>query len=327
MAEPSESSTHGRIWRPVVNFWNTSTRDPAAIIPLIRLAGSLATDDSSFLGRITAYLESERDQDELATDLDLMYAGFRVWQTQADRIQAWANRSDKGPYSPTEIRDWWWSGRTEPLGAYQYTHADKLLRELDFGPNTDLVSAKVQEWNGPHKAGHHLMLTNLRHMLPWLDDMDHLAELATKTWGTNTPPTWSDDDFEFVSNEYADQQLLLEPADGDWNEPINPLRLRVRKAEQGLGIGLWGLSYFQVVITRVVVIDFVDEILDHSVFPTVRGSLRCLECGTFAARARRGYGQRYCSERCKRRAAKRRNRTRVRLPSNVPTSIVMAQRT
>ncbi len=77
-----------------------------------------------------------------------------------------------------------------------------------------------------------------------------------------------------------------------------------------LGMGLDGLAYQMTVLIRATVIDFADDLLEASRYPRVRGSLRCVECGHFAGRRAVGYGQLYCTDRCKKRAAKRRSRAR-----------------
>lgn len=80
--------------------------------------------------------------------------------------------------------------------------------------------------------------------------------------------------------------------------------------DQNLGFGLDGLRYCFVVLMRAAIVDFADEILERNRHPTSRGSLRCVECGLFVGRRALGYGQLYCSDRCKKRAAKRRYRVR-----------------
>lgn len=92
---------------------------------------------------------------------------------------------------------------------------------------------------------------------------------------------------------------------------IDPFALEVSNEEQSLGFGLDGLRYVMYVFLRAIVIDFVEEILEQSRRPTARGSLSCIECGRFVGRRALGYGQFYCSDRCKKRAAKRRYRQRV----------------
>ena len=77
-------------------------------------------------------------------------------------------------------------------------------------------------------------------------------------------------------------------------------------------------AYCMYVLMRAAVADFVDELLQKRRAGLARGSLRCLECGLFVGRRALGYGQLYCSERCKKRAAKRRYRGRLRMATIGP---------
>ena len=113
-----------------------------------------------------------------------------------------------------------------------------------------------------------------------------------------------------MAKYFEDQQPLLIGEIGE--SDVDPFDLEQENIEQDLGFGLDGLSYCMYVLLRATVIDFMDEILDHSRFPQVRGSLQCVECGWFVGRRALGYGQLYCGEKCKRRAAKRRYRTHAK---------------
>jgi hypothetical protein len=113
-----------------------------------------------------------------------------------------------------------------------------------------------------------------------------------------------------VNGYYAEQAPEV------WGETRNgviyPIELRSINDEQNLGFGMMEVDYCMHVLMRAAVIDFVDELLEATRFPRVRGSLLYVDCGQFAGRRALGYGQLYCSEQCKKRVAKRRYRTRTR---------------
>jgi hypothetical protein len=113
-----------------------------------------------------------------------------------------------------------------------------------------------------------------------------------------------------ASGWYEEQEPVI--AAPEETDPIDPFELDVEMFDQSLGFGLDGLRYCLHVLARAMVIDFVDSILERSRRPNSRGSLRCVECGLFVGRRALGYGQLYCTERCKKRAAKRRYRARAK---------------
>lgn len=92
---------------------------------------------------------------------------------------------------------------------------------------------------------------------------------------------------------------------------IDPFELEILNDEQPLGFGAGPLTEIEIVFMRALVIDFADEILELSKRGNARGSLSCVECGRWVGRRALGYGQLYCSDRCKKRVAKRRYRGRV----------------
>jgi hypothetical protein len=101
-------------------------------------------------------------------------------------------------------------------------------------------------------------------------------------------------------------------------EQIDPFDLDTETWDQSLGFPPDGLRYCFVVLMRAAVVDFADEVLERNRRPTSRGSLRCVECGRFVGRRALGYGQLYCTSRCKKRAAKRRYRSRTRPTDRQP---------
>lgn len=126
---------------------------------------------------------------------------------------------------------------------------------------------------------------------------------------------WTEDELDWLNEWYSEQVPYLTPT-GDRTE-IDPFALDTFANEGSLGMGLDGLAYQMTVLIRATVIDFADDLLEASRYPRVRGSLRCIECGRFAGRRALGYGQLYCTDRCKKRAAKRRSRARSKDRANV----------
>lgn len=162
-----------------------------------------------------------------------------------------------------------------------------------------------------------IFIRQLRKDLHWLREMALLRRLARKTWPAESGlrQRWTEEELRFIDEYYTDQQpILVSDQDDDLRQGIDPFSLLSVNDEQSLGFGLDGLAYCMYVIMRAAVIDFIDEILESSRFPQARGSLQCVECGSFVGRRALGYGQLYCADLCKKRAAKRRYRGRRRVP-------------
>lgn len=307
---PETSARTGTLWRPIVNFWITHPHEPSSLFPLIELAASLPTSEWAFLSRLKKILSDPQDKQEILEDLMMVRAGYYVWSYNADAIASWANNSEEGPFTYDEIRSWWFSENLRTLTLDQYKRADELLATIDFGPFREFADAKRREWE---KYEGHFFLLHLHRNLSLLNKLDTLTDLALRTWTGRPDPQvgWTEDEFGFIQEYYAEQELVLESYDESEDGLIDPFQMQPIKYEQSIGFGLSGLGYCDYVIMRAIIIDFVDEILEHSKFPGVRGSMQCVECGLFVPRRERGYGQLYCSEKCKKKAAKRRYRRRL----------------
>ena len=121
-----------------------------------------------------------------------------------------------------------------------------------------------------------------------------------------------------MNSWYEDQQPSLMAPDENATS-IDPFELEIWNDEQSLGIGLDGLRQLMLVFLLSTLIDFMDSILERAKRLNARGSLSCIECGTFVGRRALGCGQLYCSDRCKKRVAKRRYRQRLRLVATGPS--------
>jgi hypothetical protein len=162
-----------------------------------------------------------------------------------------------------------------------------------------------------NREGRGLIIYRLRAHLHWLGELEALRKLSTKTWPAEPKQRrgWTPEELDWVNRYYADQ--APEVSGHMRNGLIDPMELEAITDEESVGFGTTELQYAMYVLMRATVIDFVDEVLQATRFPRVRGALRCIDCGRFAGRRALGYGQLYCSDRCKKRAAKRRYRRRA----------------
>jgi hypothetical protein len=162
------------------------------------------------------------------------------------------------------------------------------------------------------RRAHDWLIVWIHSDLVWVDHLEALRALAMKTWTADPRErvAWTRADLRFV-NAYFEEQLpsLYVPGDPD---VIDPFELDTETWDQALGFPLDGLRACFLVLMRAAVVDFADSVLERNRRPTSRGSLRCVECGLFVGRRALGYGQLYCSDRCKKRSAKRRYRGRSR---------------
>jgi len=231
-----------------------------------------------------------------------------VWLEQREALFRWANASPRGPFTSDEVEDWWFAvAPSSKVDVYEAERLDDFFALVHFDHGDPLV----QEELGDGERDRYFFFNRLRRNLAWLRELSMVRELARKTWPADSDERelWTEDELQFIADYYGEQQPILE-TDNDPGEGIDPFTLYPVSYEQSLGFGLDGLAYCMTVLLRSTVIDFVDEILAYSRFPNVRGSLQCVECGTFVGRRALGYGQLYCTERCKKRAAKRRYRAR-----------------
>lgn len=299
----------GEVWRAVVNFLGNARVTPELYMFLIQYMAGRPTPPWSYLDRLPGLLVRERDRSDLVRDVRMATIAFWLWETQSDAIYQWANRSRHGPFDLSEVDNWWFSSRSSHV-----LNRDERERWDEFLAAVNLSSDDLEflQWVVGNSKLQDMLVTYLRMDLPWITDLEILRDLARKTWPADlrAREMWQDYEFSLIREHYADQQLELEeiePGDGG----VNPFSLRPIPYEGGLGVGLWGLGFPMTILIRSATIDFMEEILDHSRFPGIRGSLRCEECGLYAARRNVGYGQLYCSETCKKRAAKRRYRARI----------------
>ena len=296
------------LWRDVINFLGDGYPTPDRLLPLLEFVADRHAEASYFLGSIPKHLTDPRDRAELDEELRNVAIGYAIWRDQRPALRRWANASESGPFTPEQVDEWWFAERgSNDLRVDEVERLDEFLNIVRLEPED---AGYIQEvLRGERRDT--VVIYRFRHDLHWLDDLDLLRNLARKTWPADPADRelWVEWELSFVSEYYSDQQPILEggetPSGG-----IDPFALRPVSYEQSLGFGLDGLGCCMTVLLRATLIDFVDEILDHSRFLQARGSLRCVECGVFVGRRALGYGQLYCGDRCKKRAAKRRYRMR-----------------
>jgi hypothetical protein len=294
----------------VVNLVGDGYPTPAIFRPLLTMVAARHAKATYFLQFIPKHLTDQHDRDETEAEIRRAEIGYRLWAEQRGALVAWAGEDEEAPLAENDVDDWWFSGERRQLVIAEYKRVDAFLEAAHLTDDeAAFVRADLWEDGRPDR----LLIYRLRRDLHWLDDLDTLRDLAAKTWPAEPAARrrWTEGELAFVDRYYGDQEPEL-IYDGDPAEGIDPFGLRPVFHEQSLGFGLDGLAYCMEVVMRAVVIDFVDEILDHTRFPKARGSIRCVECGRFVGRRALGYGQLYCGETCKKRAAKRRYRARPR---------------
>lgn len=320
VSDPEQHLELGGLWRDVVNFLGDEPVEPRHYLALLRKVLPRWSTWTGFLGYAARRLTTDRA--ELEADAARSELAWRIWTDRRDALLRHVQRVAKRHVSEQELRDWWvGDGRAE--WAYKLEGKDAAAK---FAKSVGLTDA--EEWvieyhpDIPHYRGktvadleHDWILHWLHGDLVWVEELESLRAIARKTWTADAAArvAWSKDELKFV-NSYFEEQLPSLYVPGD-PEEIDPFDLDTETWDQSLGFPLDGLRYCFVVLTRAAVVDFADEVLERNRHPTRRGSLRCVDCGTFVGRRALGYGQLYCSSQCKKRAAKRRYRARTRMVS------------
>lgn len=300
---------HGQLWRDVVNLLGHQEPTPTVFLPLLEMVAGNYPDETCFTPWIGKHLSNDRDRVELDDDLRRADIAFSLWKNQRSALGSWASRSGSPLETEVDLRRWWFD--LERPDRQREEEGERLQEFLDlvtFSPDEQafLDGYLVRE------HFHDIFIYSLRRQLRWLEALSLFRSIAQKTWPAHSGARglWDDTEFELVCEYYEDQQpLLIYDTKGDGG--INPFSLTSAHVEQAIGFGCDGLDYCMTVLLRATIINFIDELLEYTNYPRARGSLQCLECGTFVGRRGLGYGQLYCGEQCKRRAAKRRYRTRL----------------
>lgn len=312
----------GALWRDVANLLGEEAVLPHIYLPLIEMVAERHAGDGYFLQWIPKNLTDPQDRADLDRDLRYAAIGHEIYEKHKDALLQWANTAEDGPYDSDFVTSWWLDTsrdiRDAELDLHAMEHCPELLERLQLAPND--MSFLRQQINRKGKDDYRFLVRQLRHHHHWAVDLDILRDLVHKTWPAKIDDRqlWDAGELGIVEEYYADQQPDL-VYEGSAEEGADPFRVRPANRDQSLGMGMGELSYCMTVILRSTFTDFMDEILEHSRFPQVRGSLRCVECGYFVGRRALGYGQLYCGQTCKKRAAKRRYRLSVRILRRRPS--------
>lgn len=316
-SQPVEKLEAGGLWRDVVNFLGERAVTPADYMPLLRAVLPKWGPWTYFMGQAAEKLKHRTEGPAVAADAARAELAWRLWTERRDGLRAYAEKMAKRRVLDAELRDWWidddrGDGHSLWSGGYRHTKVTRLFeRCLDLGPDEMAIVHRFPD--SPAHADNLWLIGWLNKDLEWLGDFERLRGLARKTWPADPRDRvrWTLDDLRFVNHQFEEQAPSLVAPDEE-GVSIDPFELTVWNDEQNLGMGLDGLRYCLVVLVRATVIDFADEIIEKSRLPSARGSLSCRECGRFVGRRALGYGQLYCSERCKKRVAKRRYRAGIR---------------
>jgi hypothetical protein len=305
----------GALWRDVLNFLGDREITLNDYLPLCDAVLPKWAKWPGYIGTAASWLASHRTEVEHSIECNLI--GWRLWTERRELLRAYAQKILKRRVSDKELEVWWLDrarGELSVLDATTYglgaKREKKLQAILELTEEEDRV-LRFRPWHKTEKYGDGWIVAWLHNHLDWADDLDTLRQLARKTWAADVADRqgWTQDELEWVNGSYQEQQpVLMAP-----NEEglVDPFELEILMDEQSLGYGAGPLTEIEIVFTRAAVVDFVDEILERSKRGNARGSLSCIECGRWVGRRALGYGQLYCSERCKKRVAKRRYRGRV----------------
>ena len=312
--DPTDTSL-GALWRDVVNFLGDREITPALWIPLCDAVLPKWAGYPGYIGNAAKWLKANRA--DIKKSVSQNQIGWRLWTEHPERLRAYAQKVAGRPVSDDELRAWWIDrerGESAQWDATEYAFGSKRSnRHKDIlglsAEELRVVSYQVQR-KGETVTSDWLVAW-LHNHLDWSVDLDNLRRLARKTWPADVArrELWTQADLEWANNWFEDQQPYL-MAQND-KGPVDPFELEIFNDEQRIGFGMSDLSALILVFTRATVVDFAEEILEQSKRGNARGSLSCVECGRFVGRRALGYGQLYCSDRCKKRVAKRRYRGRV----------------
>lgn len=300
----------GGLWRDVLNFVGTGDITPATYLPLLDAILPKWGPWTYFMEHAARKITEDRP--EIEADTARAELGWRIWVDHREGLRKFATRSAKRPITDDELENWWVEenrGEWRSWGG-AYERGPEFARLT--GMSAQDVDVVLHHPEMPNFKHDRWIVEWIRSDLPYVSDLRALRSIARKTWTPNPGDRhlWTEEDLDFVNAFYSEQAPGLVPAS---LERIDPFELSTYNDEQNLGIPIDGLRYCMLVLMRATVIDFAEEVLERSRLPHSRGSLSCIECGRFVGRRALGYGQLYCTDRCKKRAAKRRYRERLRI--------------
>jgi hypothetical protein len=280
---------------------------PDLLIPLLDAVVPRWAGRTYFLGQLSRKLVDLEDRTQLEYEVACARMGHRLWVEQQEQLARWAAGGESGPLTNDQLACWWLGDRCDLLVCDEEKRLTQFLKLITFTAEEVPIIDRLAD-----RKRRDLVMYRLREHLHWLKDLETLRELSMKTWPADPRQRrgWTPEELCWVNSYYSDQ--APEVSAKIRNGVIEPMELELISNEDSLGFGMRELGYSMYVLMRAAVIDFIDDLLEATRFPRVRGSLRCIDCGQFAGRRALGYGQLYCSDQCKKRAAKRRYRMRAR---------------
>lgn len=312
--DPADTSL-GALWRDVVNFLGDREFAPDLWIALFDAILPKWDGYPGYIGSAAKWLKSNRS--DIRNSVAQNQIGWRLWTERSDLLRAYAQKIARRPVTHEDLRRWWidgargeyaeWDATRYKFGSKRSNDYKDVLELSD--EELRIVSYQLVGKGEPPTSD--WLVAWLHNHLDWIEDLDNLRLLAHKTWPADVAKRqrWTQAELEWVNNWFEDQQPYLMAQNDEG--PVDPFELEIFNDEQRIGFGMSDLSALILVFTRATVVDFAEEILEQSRRGNARGSLSCVECGRFVGRRALGYGQLYCSDRCKKRVAKRRYRGRV----------------
>jgi hypothetical protein len=306
----------GALWRDVLNFLGDRPVTPDEYLPLADAVLPRWAQWPGYVGGAADFLAANRA--EVEADVARARIGWTLWVERREDLRAYAEKAAGSPVGDSLLRRWWVLHEHGEMAGWDLSHHDvgitrsaKLQRLLRITDEEDRILRYQPRRNGEHYSDR-WNVSSLHSHLSWAEDLETLRQLARKTWPADRRDRlgWTPEELEWVNGFFEDQQPFLVPPT-ESPSSIDPFELKILNDEQHIGFGLSDLSAIELVFMRATVVDFAESVLEHIKRPNSRGSLSCVECGRFVGRRALGYGQLYCSDRCKKRAAKRRYRARV----------------
>ncbi|MEQ9151056.1 MAG: hypothetical protein RLO06_06150 [Parvibaculum sp.] len=302
----------GGLWRDVVNELGEVTISPDMYLPVLESIASRWNSATSHFKFVERKLRESRRREDVLEPLERARLGYGVWKTRRSELRTWVNarRSDAG-LTEAELESWWF-GEANVVwlsGDHGREFLDAVVGPTI--PHREVLVHDLEEYGD-------VPLDWFRINLRYCKDLERLREMARKTWPADVAERrrWSWADFDWI-NRWLD---LMAPA---LREPeshvdfVDPSLLEVALVGGQLPLGSDDLSYCLQVLIRDSLADFITELTWANAYPRHKGALRCAECARFVGRNALGYGQRYCSSTCKKRASKRRQRLKKQTPRSL----------
>jgi hypothetical protein len=295
----------GDFWKVVVNCLGDRPITSDVYVPLIESVLLPFESWTELTYTQAKFFRTDTGRRRILADVARARLAEALWADHQRVLLGWARGQVR--ISLDALRRAWFSAS---LGRYHldlWDRAEELFRALPLTTEDRLVLL--------HYPGNRLnvgptTVADLIRDLKWIGELDNLRRIARKAWPARRTAMdgWDEADLAFVNGHYRWQDPELTPSTPP---PFDPQELFVWNGSPSHPNGGDGLAAVMLALVHTAVVDLADELIETGRRPA-RGSLSCLECGKFVGRSALGVGQLYCDVRCKRRAAKRRNRESAR---------------